>query len=111
MKPIAIIASLAFMCLASGCAQISSGINSVTGALSSPSANTAIANLKAGGQALLCAVANTAAVSGAIANAVNANQAIIRDSQNIYVISSDLCTVFGGKVVSTVTLPASAVTK
>ena len=111
MKPGIILGALAFMSLACGCAQMAAGINEVNAALTSPAANKAVANLKAGSQAILCAVANVAAISGALETAVSAGQAAVRDSQDVYVVSGTLCLALGGTVISTVTVPASVVTK
>ena len=73
--------ALALAASLAGCAQIASGINAVNGALTSPAANQAVANLKSGSQAILCAVANTAAVAGALEQAVNSGQAIVKDTR------------------------------
>ena len=101
---------LAMMTL-SGCAQIANGINQVNGALTSPAANQAIANLKVGSQALLCALANASAIAGPLETAVNSGQAAVKDTQDVYVVSATLCAALGGSVIATVTIPAGVVTK
>jgi len=105
IKQISITASLVVGIALSGCS-VTSGINSITGALTSPAANQAVANLKAGSQAVLCTIAGLANETNAVATAVNAKQAIIVDSQTAYVISGSLCTALGGTVGATVTVPA-----
>ena len=96
---------LAMMTL-SGCAQIANGINQINAALTSPAANQAVANLKAGSQALLCGVANVSAVAGSVEAAVRSGQAIVRDTQDIYVVSGTLCYALGGSIIAAVTVPA-----
>jgi len=90
-----------------GCATISADFNQVTKDLSSPQTTQAVANLKAGSAAVLCAIAGLSNETSAIAAAVNAKQAIIKDSQTAYVISGSLCLSLGGTVGATVTVPAN----
>lgn len=99
------IIAVAMMTL-SGCAQIANGINQINAALTSPAADKAVANLKAGSQALLCGVANVSAVAGSVEAAVRSGQAIVRDTQDIYVVSGTLCYALGGSIIAAVTVPA-----
>lgn len=103
MKSITILCAVAIMALASGCASELAKFNSVVG---SPQATQAVANLKAGSVAVLCTIAGLANETNAISTAVNAKQAIIKDSQTAYVISGSLCLQLGGTVGMTVTVPA-----
>ncbi|MGD1035903.1 MAG: hypothetical protein ABR878_01665 [Roseiarcus sp.] len=73
-----------------------SDINSLTGALSSPAATQAAANLKAGAKALACDVSGASALADQIAAAVKAGTAVIRDASSVYVVSSDVCAALGG---------------
>lgn len=84
-----------------GCAQVASGINQVNGALTSPAANQAVANLKAGAQAIVCSIANISAVATQINADVKAGSAVIKDTQTVYVVSSDVCKALGGTVTGT----------
>jgi PBP1b-binding outer membrane lipoprotein LpoB len=90
----------------SGCSQVVSDINSVTGALSSPQATQAAANLKAGATALICDVGSVADLTAAIEAQVKAGKAAIRDSENVYVIAGSVCSTLGGTVVGPVIVPA-----
>jgi len=111
MNKLALLGALSLAALSlAGCAQIANGINEVSSALTSPQTTQAVANLKAGSQAILCAVADVSAVGEALTNALKAKQAIVADAQDVYVVSGALCVSLGGKVVSTVTVPASVET-
>jgi len=87
-------------------------INSLTGALSSPAANQAAANLKAGAQAVACTVADVDIVAQEIELNVTVPKAyavaIKRDTTSIYVVSTAACAFFGGTAIGTQTVPASA---
>ena len=103
-KLITILSALGLLSLTCGCASELAKFNSIVG---SPQATQAVANLKAGSQAILCTIAGLANETSAIATAVNAKQAIIRDSQTAYVISGSLCLQLGGTVGASVTVPAN----
>jgi hypothetical protein len=75
-----------------------SGINSVTAALSSPAANQAAANLKVGATAFVCAVGSVSGIATQLNTQLKAGSALIRDSTDVYVVSSTLCTALGGNV-------------
>jgi hypothetical protein len=110
------VSALALTALAAslgGCNSIASGINSITGALSSPQAAQAVANLKAGNQALLCALADVTAVAAVLDQQIKAGAALYKDSSDAYVVSGTICLALGGQVIGSVTVPptASAVPK
>ena len=98
-KHIIIIIAIAFAL--AGCNSAVSNINAVTGALTSPQAQQAVANLKAGSQAIVCAVNGVAAAYDQIAVAVGEGKAAIKDANNIYTVSSVLCKSLGGTVTGT----------
>jgi hypothetical protein len=104
--------SLAFVATValSGCNTTSAvnAINSVTGALSSPAASTAANNLKVGATALICDVGDASALTNQIATQIGAGRALIKDSENVYVISSTVCAALGGAVVGQGLVPATA---
>lgn len=100
MRKIGILSTVLILGLA-GCSQVVSGINSVTGALTSPAANKAAANLKTGTTALVCFVGGVSALTNNIASQVNAGAALIKDSTEVYVISSNICAALGGTVTGT----------
>jgi len=83
-------------------------INSLTGALSSPAASTAASNLRAGATALICDVGDVSLLTNQIATQIGAGHALIKDSQNVYVVSSTVCAALGGAVVGPEIVPASA---
>ena len=99
MTKIIIIITVAFAL--SGCNSAVSNINAVTGALTSPQAQQAVANLKAGSQATICVVSGLAAAYDQIAVAVDEGKAAIKDANNIYTVSSVLCKSLGGTVTGT----------
>jgi hypothetical protein len=92
---------------ANGVNAIATDINTLTGALSSPAATQAAANLKAGAQAVLCDISSAANVGVQLAQAVSAKQAIIKDAQTVYVVSSTLCAALGGNTIGTAVVPTS----
>lgn len=102
--------TLAIALSLSGCAgaitTATNDINALTGALSSPQATQAAANLKAGMTALLCDVGDVAALASAIETQVKAGKAAIKDTQTLYVISGDTCLTLGGQVIGPTTVPA-----
>ena len=98
-KHIIIIITVAFAL--SGCNSAVSNINAVTGALTSPQAQQAVANIKAGSQAFVCVVNGLAAAYDQIAVAVDEGKAAIKDANNIYTVSSVLCKSLGGTVTGT----------
>lgn len=64
MNPKLIAAALAVSL--SGCAQVTSGINSLTSALASPNATQAAENLRAGAMALVCNISSIAKLAAVI---------------------------------------------
>ena len=100
MKPskYSILAALALTASAAlaGCAEVTSGINSVTAALSTPAATQAAANIKSVTLSFTCTVANVSAVESQIASLVSTSQAAIKDSQTVCLASSALCDALGG---------------
>jgi hypothetical protein len=100
----------------SGCANgiptVVNDINAVTAALSSPAATQATANLKAGSQAIACAVGDISQLVGNVAVAVGGsgpgNAVLIRDAASVYVASATVCTTLGGSVIAVETVPAGA---
>jgi hypothetical protein len=93
---------------AAGAKSVSTGINEVSGALSSPAATQAAANLQAGATAIACDVSSASAVWTKINAAVKAGQAITRDAQTVYAVSAILCQSFGGTARGPETVPANA---
>lgn len=89
-----------------GCNSVTNDINSVTGALSSPQATQAAANLKAGSQAIVCAVNGAAAAYDQIAIAIKEGKAAVNDANNILTVTKTLCTALGGVPSGTVTVSA-----
>ena len=89
----------------SGCNTVVSDINKVTGALTSPQAQQAVANLKSGSQAFICAVNGVAVVYANVATAIGEGKAAIHDANTILVISSALCASLGGSVTGTAVVP------
>jgi uncharacterized protein YceK len=93
----------------SGCSSVVSGINSVTGALSSPAANQAAANLTAGAIALVCniqsiaslaTVVETGIANGSIAT-INPNSGLAQTydiTNTVLTVSSAVCTSLKGTV-------------
>lgn len=92
----------------SGCAQLTADINNTRDWLSSPATTQAAANLKAGAQAIVCDVSSLAALDQKINAAIDAGQAIDRDVNTIYTVSSILCTSLGGTPVGTAIVPPTA---
>lgn len=119
MKKLALLSALSLACISlAGCAQfgkdfaagaasVASGVNAVAGALSSPAATQAAANLQAGATAIACDVSSASAVWTQINAAIAAGKAITRDAQTIYAVSSILCTSLGGTVLGPEVVPAS----
>jgi hypothetical protein len=90
---------------------ISGGINAIATAASSPGATQAAANLKAGAVALLCGVNDVAAIASQVEAQISAGNALIKDTQDIYVASSTICGALGGSVISpSVVVSATALT-
>ncbi|MCW2317960.1 hypothetical protein M2322_003525 [Rhodoblastus acidophilus] len=116
MKP-AILAGVAACALAlSGCSadKVASDINTVNAALTSPKAQQAVANLKAGSAAFVCAISAGAANAAAIEAAINAGRAkpvissqAVATTQTVYAVSRALCSQLGGVVTGTATVPAN----
>ena len=102
----------AFALALCSCAQVVSDINSLTGALSSPAANQAAANLKAGAAAVACTVASVDQVVQEVENDVGVPSkyaaVIKRDTKTVYVVSEAACAYFGGTYAGTVTVPSTA---
>jgi len=112
MKKLALAGALALAVALGGCATIIDDINKTTAALSSPAANQAAANLKAGAAAVMCAVANVASVIKQIETDATIPSkyaaVIVRDTKTVYAVSSDACAFFGGTSQGAVTVPAGA---
>jgi len=113
MKYLASIVLAGAFALALGaCSQVVSGINDVTAALSSPAANQAAANLKAGAAAVACTVADVDTVAQQIELNVTVPKAyavaIKRDTNSIWVVSNAACAFFGGTSIGTEKVPATA---
>ena len=111
-KPIPIV-SLALAAALAGCSSTGSSVvnavNSVTGALSSPSANQAAANLKAGALAIVCHVADVSAIAGQIEQQGLGSKVLAKDTTDVYAASSAVCAALGGSAVpGVVTVPVSA---
>jgi hypothetical protein len=102
----------AFALALCSCAQVVSDINAVTGALSSPAANQAAANLKAGAAAVACTVASVDQVIQEVENDVGVPSkyaaVIKRDTKTVYVVSAAACAYFGGTSAGPVTVPTNA---
>jgi hypothetical protein len=86
------------------------GIDAITGALSSPAANQAAANLKTGTTAVVCDVGNVAALASKIEAAIRAGSALVKDTADVYTVSSSVCAALGGASQGTATVPPSAST-
>ncbi len=113
MKNLAVVSALAFsLAGCNGVTTLTNDINAVTGALSSPAANQAAANLRAGAQAIACSVANVAALVKQIESGVQIPSkyavAIVRDTNTVYVVSTDACAFFGGQSLGPEVVPANA---
>ena len=80
----------------SGCAQIASGINQVSAALSSPQSAQALANARGWAQIFACFVTDASSVATQIEAAVNANQAAKDTTGQVYTVSAIVCTRLGG---------------
>jgi Ca2+/Na+ antiporter len=104
MKIFAPIALLVGALALSGCNAVDN-INSVTGALSSPQATQAAANLKAGAQAIVCAVNGASAAYNQIAIAIKEGKAAINDANNILTVTTVLCKSLGGVPSGVATVP------
>jgi hypothetical protein len=95
----------------SGCANVidaaTDDIDKVAAALSSPAATQAVANLKAGSQAIACDFSAVANAADQIALAVAAGKAVQKDAQTALVVSDIVCTALGGRPMGTVAVPAS----
>lgn len=100
---------------APGCASqcsvtdVACNLNADAGALSSPAANQAVANIKAGAKAIVCAVPSVAQIADQIAQQTKAGQVAIKDAQTVYAVSSTVCAALGGTSTGTATVPASAI--
>ena len=91
----------------SGCNSVVSNINAVSGALTSPQTTQAVANLKAGSQAIVCAINGAAVVYDNVVTTIKAGKATIQDANNILTVSSAICTGLGGVPTGVATVPAS----
>jgi hypothetical protein len=97
----------------SSCAdRATSGINEISGALTSPQATQAFANLKAGAVAIACDTANISGLVASIAKQVggtsHGNVVFTRDATSVYVAASTLCTAGGGIVEGKETIPSTS---
>jgi hypothetical protein len=98
MKRILAIGALALTL--SGCAQF----ERFTTYLASPQTTQAVANLRAGAQALVCAISNIANVTAQVEMAVDAGEAVIGNTGRVYVASAIVCASLGGVVTGTATV-------
>lgn len=109
-----VIAPVALAIALAGCSSVTTAVNDInafTGALSSPSANQAAANLKAGAEALVCQVADVSALAGEIEKQGLGSKVLVKDTTDLYTASSAVCAALGGSALpGTVTVPASATT-
>ena len=90
-----------------GCNTVVADINAVSGALTSPQTTQAVANLKAGSQAIVCAINGAAVVYDQVVTTIKAGKATIRDANNILTVSSAVCTGLGGVPTGVAVVPAS----
>ncbi|HEY1453763.1 MAG TPA: hypothetical protein VGF57_09910 [Roseiarcus sp.] len=108
---IIVAATFGSVCLA-GCSSTTglvSGINAVAGALSSPTATQAAANLQAGAKAIVCDVSGVASLAQSIEKQGVGSKVMAKDTSDVYAASSAVCAALGGSAVpGTVTVPASA---
>ena len=92
--------------------QVTSDINSISGALTSPQTTQALANLKAGAVAIACDTASISNLVASIAKQVggtsHGNVVFTRDAESVYVASSTLCTAGGGIVAGSETIPSTS---
>ena len=93
----------------SGCSKVVADINAVSGALTSPQTTQAIANLKAGSQAIVCGINSADVVYDNVVTTIKAGKATIQDANTILTVTSDVCTGLGGVPNGTAVVPASAV--
>jgi hypothetical protein len=113
---IALAAALAGSLGAAGCAQVTAGINDVTGALSSKQATQAATNVNAFTQGFVCGLGSLSGLASTVQAQLKAqmnvgNAMVATDTGVVYVISEDLCLSLGGEIAgSAVTVPPTATT-
>ena len=108
-KLISALLGCTLMVSVAGCAQVTAGINSVTGALSSPAADQAAHNLEVGAMAFVCNVSSIAKLASLVETGIaNGNIATIDPKSSlaatyditntVIVVSEDVCTSLQGTV-------------
>ena len=95
----------------SGCntAGVVSDINAVSGALTSPQSQQALANLKAGSTAIICGVASVAQLGSKLSIPGHNGQVLIADAQTLYTDTAATCAFLGGTPGALGTVPTTAV--
>ncbi len=78
----------------SGCAEV----EKFEDFINSPATQQAAATLENGASALVCSIANAAAVAAQVEAAINAGQSVQGTDGKLYVSSSIVCASLGGKV-------------
>jgi len=105
MNRIALI--LAFSIALAGCSQVTTGVTNARNWLADPKTTAAVQTLKAGAMAFVCTVQGNIALAANIEAAVNAGQALQRDTHTALVVSTLVCDALGGNVTGTAVVPAS----
>ena len=99
----------------SGCAQVTSGINSLTSALASPNATQAAANLRAGAVALVCNISSIAKLAAVVETGIaqgdvakidpKSGLAQVYDVTNTVIVTSEaVCDALQGSVGAAATI-------
>ena len=99
----------------SGCAQVTSGINSLTSALASPNATQAAANLRAGAVALVCNISSIAKLAAVVETGIaqgdvakidpKSSLAQVYDVTNTVIVTSEaVCAALQGSVGAAATI-------
>lgn len=89
---------------------VAADVNAITGALSSPAANQAAANIRIGATAFVCAVSSISNLTNQISTEIGAGHALIKNSGNVYVISKAICGALQGVVTGSEPVAPTATT-
>lgn len=75
---------------------IDTQINATTSWAASPQTTQAVANLKAGAQALDCGIASASALASTLEQELKVKQAVIGADGKVYAVSATICGAIGG---------------
>ena len=108
-KKIALAAACALAMSGCNTTSVVNGINAVSGALTNPQSQQALANLKAGSTAIICGVSSVAQLASKLTIPGHNGQVMIADAQTLYTDTAATCAFLGGTPGALGTVPATAV--